>query len=161
MVATLGLAPLAAIPILSHPAVDLPRALSVGLAVMCCMPTTLSTGVVLTSQVGGNVALALALVLLTNIAGVATIPYAIKYVFGEGAAQAAAAIRPELMVTPLAETILMPLVAGAAVRFVVPGVRGLVDANRAFVRFLSSMLLIATPWMQARLLCQNAGTMRV
>jgi predicted Na+-dependent transporter len=115
------------------------------------MPTTLSTGVILTSQVGGNVAVALALVLLTNIAGVATIPYAIKYVFGEGAAQAAAAIRPELMIAPLRETILMPLLAGALVRFIVPGVRGLVDANRGVVRFLSSTLLIATPWMQARL----------
>lgn len=46
----------------------------------------------------------------------------------------------------------LPLLVGAAIRIIIPGVRALVDANRGFVRFLSSSLLIATPWMQARLL---------
>lgn len=107
IISTLALAPLAAIPVLALSAAELPRALAVGLAVMCCVPTTLSTGVVLTGSVGGNVAVALALVLLTNIAGVFTIPYAVKYVLGDSAAKAAAAIKPELMVTPLAESILV------------------------------------------------------
>ncbi|AQK71497.1 putative sodium/metabolite cotransporter BASS4 chloroplastic [Zea mays] len=41
-----------------------------GLAMFCCMPTTLSSGVTLTQLVGGNSALALAMTVASNLLGI-------------------------------------------------------------------------------------------
>ncbi|KAL4183012.1 hypothetical protein AMTRI_Chr11g96020 [Amborella trichopoda] len=47
-----------------------------GLAIFCCMPTTLSSGVALTQLVGGNSALALAVTVSSNLLGTLTVSVA-------------------------------------------------------------------------------------
>ena len=54
-------------------------AFQIGLALFCCMPTTLSSGIALTGQARGNVALALLLTVLTNIGGIFTVPFALAF----------------------------------------------------------------------------------
>ena len=56
---SLLLAPLAALPVLALPPAQLAPPLAIGLAVMLCVPTTLSTHVLLTASAGGNAALSL------------------------------------------------------------------------------------------------------
>lgn len=46
-----------------------PLELALGFALLACMPTTLSSGVSLTQSVGGNVPLALALTVTSNLLG--------------------------------------------------------------------------------------------
>ena len=50
-----------------------------GLSLFCCMPTTLTSGVALTAQARGNVALALLLTVLTNTLGILTVPFVLAY----------------------------------------------------------------------------------
>ncbi|SVE15819.1 uncharacterized protein METZ01_LOCUS468673, partial [marine metagenome] len=51
-----------------------------GLALFCCMPTTLSSGIALTNQARGNGALALLLTVTTNLLGIFTIPFVLVQV---------------------------------------------------------------------------------
>jgi len=116
-----------------------------GLALLCCMPTTLSTGVILTRAANANSALTLLLVLSTNVLGVFTIPAALAYVFG---AAAGAALEPAAIFSGLATTILAPLLVGAALRAFLPGCAAFADAQRPLSRLLQQVCLVATPWMK-------------
>jgi predicted Na+-dependent transporter len=51
-----------------------------GLAMFCCMPTTLSSGVTLTQLVGGNTALALAMTAISNLLGIMIVSKALLLV---------------------------------------------------------------------------------
>eukprot|EP00499_Haloplacidia_sp_CaronLabIsolate_P013940 CAMPEP_0196795882 /NCGR_PEP_ID=MMETSP1104-20130614/36755_1 /TAXON_ID=33652 /ORGANISM="Cafeteria sp., Strain Caron Lab Isolate" /LENGTH=125 /DNA_ID=CAMNT_0042166279 /DNA_START=117 /DNA_END=490 /DNA_ORIENTATION=+ len=51
-----------------------------GAAIFVCMPTTLTSGVILTGQAKGNVALALLLTVATNLLGVALAPFWVSVV---------------------------------------------------------------------------------
>ncbi|CAN1298097.1 Probable sodium/metabolite cotransporter BASS4, chloroplastic [Linum perenne] len=46
-----------------------------GLAIFCCMPTTLSSGVALTQLAGGNSALALAMTVISSLLGILMVPW--------------------------------------------------------------------------------------
>ncbi len=156
---TLGLSPLLALPLykyaplalaaaaapplrLAMPAV--PPEFLAGLALVLCVPTTLSTGVILTKQANANAALTLLLVVITNVLGVFTIPYALEAVFG---AAASVTLDPQPLLLGLAKTILAPLAAGIAARALVPGLARAVDATRGLSRLLQQACLVATPWM--------------
>jgi len=148
---TLLLSPLLALPLLRlQPALlpSLPPEFAAGLAAMLCMPTTLSTGVILTQQVGANAALALALVVLTNCVAVFLLPFSLQTVFG---AAGAAAIDPLPLVLSLARTMLAPLALGSAVRAFVPGAAARADALRPASKLLQQLCLVATPWMSVSL----------
>jgi sodium/bile acid cotransporter 7 len=137
------LTPLAASLALALP---LPRELCLGLAVFCCMPTTLSSGVSLTQAVGGNTALALLLTILTNVLGIFTMPFLLSALLGSGSG--AVRLEPLPLLLQLLRTILLPTIAGACARAFVPGVAGFVDANKKRMSYASAMLLATVPWMQ-------------
>ena len=52
-----------------------------GLAIFFIMPTTLSSGVVLTKEANGNFALALLLTTITNLLSIAVIPFMVQLIF--------------------------------------------------------------------------------
>jgi sodium/bile acid cotransporter 7 len=137
------LTPLAACLALALP---LPREFCLGLAVFCCMPTTLSSGVSLTQAVGGNTALALLLTLLTNVLGIFTMPFMLSAMLGAGAG--AVQLSPLPLLAQLLQTILLPTVVGSCARTFIPGAAALVDANKKRVSYISAMLLATVPWMQ-------------
>ncbi len=113
VLATLVLSPLLALPLMAYAPTHLPAlqpAFLKGLALLCCLPTTLTTGVILTQQANANAALTLLLVILTNVLGVFTIPYALSAVFD------AAALDPAPLLDALLRTILAPLAVGIALR---------------------------------------------
>jgi sodium/bile acid cotransporter 7 len=113
-----------------------------GLALFCCMPTTLSSGIVLTAQARGNAALALLLTVATNTVGILTVPFVLAYLLGAiGKVDLSAT---ELLVK-LCLTILLPLSIG---RFLRRFVATWVDAHRSTLTMVSNLALISIPWIK-------------
>lgn len=123
-----------------------PKEFALGLAVFCCMPTTLSSGVSMTQAVGANTALALLLTLGTNMLGIFTIPFALSALLGT--AGGSVQLDPFPLLKQLLQTILLPTIAGACARAFIPGVANFVDSNKKQASVLSAMLLATVPWMQ-------------
>ena len=121
-----------------------PKELSIGLAIFCAMPTTLSSGAVLVGQADGNVTLALLLTAGTNILGIFTIPFMLKLYLSTNTD---VKISPVPMLIKLMCTILFPLLLGKALRQIQP----LADyrlANKKWFGIASSSFLVTVPWMK-------------
>ncbi|KAI8472893.1 MAG: putative sodium bile acid cotransporter [Monoraphidium minutum] len=140
------LTPLAALAVLRLP---LQPELAVGLAVFCCMPTALSSGVTLTQALGGNVALALLLTVATNTLGVFTMPLMLPALLGPAlAGGAAAGLEPAPLLVKLVKSVLLPTLVGAGARAFVPGAAAFVDARRKYLAYANALLLALVPWTQ-------------
>uniref|UniRef100_A0A7S0N9J3 Uncharacterized protein n=1 Tax=Pyramimonas obovata TaxID=1411642 RepID=A0A7S0N9J3_9CHLO len=137
------ISPLAALGVLQLPLV--PKELAIGLAVFCCMPTTLTSGVSLTQASGGNTALALGLTVGTNLLGIFTMPFMLAAVLGTGAG---VSIDPAPFLANLAKTILAPVLIGALARRLFPALCAWVDTHKKAVSMATSTLLITVPWSQ-------------
>ncbi|MDE2812779.1 MAG: bile acid:sodium symporter, partial [Gemmatimonadota bacterium] len=113
-----------------------------GLALFCCMPTTLTSGVALTAQARGNVALALLLTVLTNIAGIFTVPFVLAHLLSSlGQVELSASD----LFAKLCLSILLPLGVGKYLRrFAVDWI----DAQRSQLTLASNAALISIPWMK-------------
>jgi sodium/bile acid cotransporter 7 len=122
--------------------VPMDSAFQLGLALFVCMPTTLSSGIALTTQARGNSALALLLTVVTNLAGIFTIPFVLAAVLGTlGHVELSAW---DLLVK-LCLSILLPLLFG---RWLRQHIRKWVDANRSRITIFSNLALISIPWMK-------------
>ena len=120
------------------------RELLYGLAIFCIAPTTLSSGVILTGQAGGNVVFALFLVVVTNLLGILTMPFFLQLAFsgvGSGAEIDAVALLVKLLLY-----ILLPLVLGKCARHMFK-LGGFVARWKLAMKFTSSFLLVMIPWM--------------
>lgn len=113
-----------------------------GLALFCCMPTTLSSGIALTNQARGNVAQALMLTLLSNLVGIFTVPFVLSLLLG---ALGNVELSARDLLAKLCLTILLPLSVGWYLRrFAVAWI----DRNRAHITMASNLALISVPWMK-------------
>lgn len=116
--------------------------LQLGLALFCCMPTTLSSGIALTTQARGNVALALLLTVVTNTIGIFTIPFVLALLLSEvGQVELSAT---DLLVK-LCFAMLLPLALG---RYLSRFMKSWLDSNRKTVTVVSNLALISIPWMK-------------
>ena len=106
------------------------------------MPTTLSSGIALTQQARGNVALALLLTVSTNLLGIFTVPFVLAHLLGAVGQVELSAV--ELLVK-LCLTILLPLSAG---RYVRRFVASWVGHHRSRITSISNLALISVPWMK-------------
>ncbi|XP_020580790.1 probable sodium/metabolite cotransporter BASS4, chloroplastic [Phalaenopsis equestris] len=121
-----------------------PREFVTGLAIFCCMPTTLSSGVALTQLVGGNSALALAMTVISNFLGTMTVPISLAlFVGGVGVS-----IPTVQLFKSLVMTLLVPLALGKVLRDFIKSVAVCVDKNRQYLSMTSAILLSLVPWMQ-------------
>ena len=120
----------------------LDRPYQMGLALFCCMPTTLSSGLALTSQARGNSALALMLTVTTNFVGIFTVPFVLTQLLGHfGQVELSASD----LLSKLCLTILVPLAIGKGLRRLC---EAWADRHRAGLTMLSSAALITVPWMK-------------
>ncbi|CAL5021673.1 unnamed protein product [Urochloa decumbens] len=87
----------------------LPREFITGLAMFCCMPTTLSSGVTLTQIVGANSALALSMTVASNLLGIITVPLSLAMYIGAGAG---VSLPTEQLFKSLVTRLLIPLIIG-------------------------------------------------
>ena len=113
-----------------------------GLALFCCMPTTLTSGVALTAQARGNVALALLLTVLTNIAGIFTVPFVLAHLLS---ALGQVELSAGDLFAKLCLSILLPLGVGKYLRrFAVDWI----NVQRSRLTLVSNAALISIPWMK-------------
>ncbi len=113
-----------------------------GLALFCCMPTTLSSGIALTIQAGGNMALALLLTVLTNVLGVFTVPLLLDQLLERGGAVELSALH---LLGDLCLSILLPLALG---RLLQQFLGEWIGRNRTRITMASNLALISIPWMK-------------
>ncbi|XP_077241254.1 sodium Bile acid symporter family [Tasmannia lanceolata] len=122
-----------------------PQEFVTGLAIFCCMPTTLSSGVALTQLVGGNSALALAMTVMSNLLGILIVPFSLsKFVAGG----VGVSIPTKQLFGSLIITLLVPLIVGKVLRDSIHGVAEYVDQNRRLFSMISAILLSLVPWIQ-------------
>ncbi|XP_065869371.1 probable sodium/metabolite cotransporter BASS4, chloroplastic isoform X2 [Euphorbia lathyris] len=122
-----------------------PQEFVTGLAIFCCMPTTLSSGVALTQLAGGNPALALAMTVASNLLGVLTVPFWISILLADGFG---VSIPTAKLFWSLISTLLVPLILGKVVRNSSEGLAMYIDKNSRILSLASTILLSLTPWMQ-------------
>ncbi|CAE7359298.1 BASS4 [Symbiodinium sp. CCMP2456] len=125
VVLVLGVTPLLAYPILHYGQGYVEETLLEGLAVFCVVPTTLSSGVTMVTQAKGNVSLAVLLTTITNLLGVATMPWSVSKIFA-----AKVPIKPSEMLFELIWLTLVPLVVGMGLREVWPAAKSFAKTNK-------------------------------
>lgn len=114
----------------------------IGLALFFCMPTTLSSGIALTHQARGNVAIAVLLTALTNLVGIFTVPFLLAHLLKSvGQVELSGS---DLLVK-LFFSILLPLAGGKYLRSFV---EDWATRYRPRLTFLSSLALLSIPWMK-------------
>lgn len=122
-----------------------PREFITGLAMFCCMPTTLSSGVTLTQLVGGNAALALGLTVASNLLGIITVPLSLAKYIGTGAG---VSLPTGQLFKSLVTRLLIPLIIGKVARESSKGIADFVDRNSQGFSVASAVLLSIVPWIQ-------------
>lgn len=142
LVSILLITPMAAKIALSLPIV--PREFAYGLAVFCCMPTSLSANIALTTAVGGNTAMSLLLTVTSNVLSIFTMPFVLALML---ATSGTVTFEPVTLVINLMRTVLVPLILGACLR-ANKQLRNFVDTRKRLVRNLATMCLVTVPYTQ-------------
>ncbi|XP_044462291.1 probable sodium/metabolite cotransporter BASS4, chloroplastic [Mangifera indica] len=122
-----------------------PQEFVTGLAIFNCMPTTLSSGVALTSLAGGNSALALAMTVISNLLGILIVPFSISRFIASGVG---VSVPTEQLFRSLVLTLLIPLILGKILRESFKGLAKFVDHNRKLFSQISAIFLSLVPWIQ-------------
>ncbi|XP_039133516.1 probable sodium/metabolite cotransporter BASS4, chloroplastic isoform X3 [Dioscorea cayenensis subsp. rotundata] len=122
-----------------------PQEFVTGVAVFCCMPTTLSSGIALTQLAGGNSALALAMTVISNMLGIMIVPFSLSIFIMTGRGVSVPTLE---LFRSLFNTLLVPLVLGKVLRDILSGVAKFVDQNRHSLSMASALLLSLVPWIQ-------------
>lgn len=121
------------------------KEMAIGLAVFCCMPTSLSMAITLTQQAGGNSAMALLLTIASNILGVVTVPLMVSSTLGGVTAH----FDVFKLFINLIKTVLLPLLFGICLQlFFRPKFQDWRRLNRQKLSYISAFLICLVPWTQ-------------
>ena len=148
-------------PLLSFGLINIPfqtPELAYGLAVFFLGPTTISSGVILTGQAKGNLALALMLTVLTNLLAIFTMPLLVSLVFSslEGIT---VAIDAGSLLLKLMLYILLPLLLGKMIGYVCACTQVCTKRFKIPLKLFSSFLLVMVPWMSVSKSADKFSTM--
>jgi predicted Na+-dependent transporter len=91
-----------------------------GLTAFAIGPSTLAQGQTLVAQAGGNTALALMLLVLTNVLAIITVPFLFKAILSTEVAAGSISLDSIQLLISLVITMLAPAVAGKACRGLPP-----------------------------------------
>lgn len=122
---------------------------AVGLLVMSAVPSTLTSGIVMTGIAGGNVVMALLLTIVLNLVGVFSIPFVLQYAFD---AIGAVELSPWSLLAKLVLLVLVPFTLGMVSRRLIE-----IPPRHWVLRYLPSTCVIATVWMS---MSSSAGALR-
>jgi len=84
--------------------------IALGLLVMACMPTTLSSAIVLTNVAGGSSVLAVLLTVVMNLFGVVVLPFTLRMALASGSS---ISMDPWPLFWKIIEQVLIPIIVGA------------------------------------------------
>lgn len=113
-----------------------PYEFALGLAVMACVPTSLSSGVTLVIGAYGNGALALLFTVSANILGILVSPLAVKIVLGS---TTDAKVDSADLLVKLGVSILMPVLVGKALREAVKPLRETIPRFKAPLYLINNL----------------------
>ena len=115
-----------------------------GLVVLACLPTTIGSGVALTQAADGNVAVALFHAVFSNLAGIAITPALIFAYLGANAGGVGGVGEASGAVAKLVSTVLVPVLAGMAIR-AVPGVGDTLSSKpiKGKLKLTSDLIILA------------------
>jgi len=139
-------------------AIPLDTGVLIGIFLVAVMPTTLSSGVVMTGAAGGNMAQALVITLLANGLAVFTIPVMLSLLLRLVGGSAVVYIDKLGIIIKLGCYVLLPLCVGLAIKLVA---RSFVDRVVHRLQTLNQLLVLAIVWMamsQAKGAIVNGGT---
>jgi solute carrier family 10 (sodium/bile acid cotransporter), member 7 len=138
LVLIFAVAPLAAFIIGSLP---LDPAVRIGLFLVSVMPTTMSSGVVMTGAAGGNIAHALLITVLANSLSIVTIPFSLALLLQTVGSVPIDKVR---MMIQMALLVLLPLLLGLFLR---PKQGALLTSVQRGIPVLNQCLILAIVWM--------------
>jgi len=140
---------------------SLDTGIKIGIFLVAIMPTTLSSGVVMTGSAGGNMAGALVTTITANGVAVFTVPLTLSFLLGFIGFSATAAMDESVIMMKLGSLVLLPLFIGLSARSV-QVIRSVVHNNRAFLQNINQFLILLIVWMalsQARpTILANSGS---
>ncbi|MCW8889472.1 MAG: bile acid:sodium symporter, partial [Sedimenticola sp.] len=117
----------------------LPAGAAIGLVVMATVPSTLSSGIVMTQLAGGDGVKALFLTILLNLLGVFTIPFILPVVLEN---VGTIVLSPWPLLKQLLIIVLTPFLIGMLARRLIQ-----LSPKHLLIRYLPSTCVIATVWM--------------
>lgn len=142
LVLIFGAAPLWALGLSQWP---MESGLVVGLFLVASMPTTLSSGVVMTETAGGNPATALLITIAANAAAVFATPLLLEGLTGRAAESSAVVLERVSLMGTLALLVLMPLTLGMALRR--PVSKALQTAKGPKPGTINTVLVVLIVWV--------------
>jgi solute carrier family 10 (sodium/bile acid cotransporter), member 7 len=116
----------------------------IGLFLVAVMPTTLTSGVVMTGASGGNMAHALLITILANALSVLTVPLSLGLLLGVGGGGGAVAIDKGKMMAQIALLVLVPLLIGLWLR---PKDSRLAGFFRKVIPIFNQCMILAIVWI--------------
>lgn len=122
-----------------------PYEFALGLAVMACVPTSLSSGVTLVIQAYGNGALGLLFTVSSNILGIITAPLAVKLVLGS---RTDARVNTLDLLVKLGVSILMPVLVGKALRESVKPLRDNICCYKVPLYLINNLQITCIVWQK-------------
>ena len=113
----------------------------IGLLLVAVMPTTLSSGVVMTAAAGGSAAHALVITIVANSLSVFTIPYTLSFLLSGIGESAAVTIDRAAIMLKIVILVVLPLALGMVAKHLLAGWyrrigRGLTFCNQGLILFI-------------------------
>jgi sodium/bile acid cotransporter 7 len=124
--------------------VPLDPGIKIGLFLVAVMPTTLSSGVVMTGASGGNMANALAITILANGLSVFTIPIALSLLLDLLGGSTVVSIDKQAIMIKLGFLVLLPLGLGLIIKFYA---RSFIDRFASRLQTVNQLLVLLIVWM--------------
>jgi sodium/bile acid cotransporter 7 len=118
--------------------------IKIGIFLVAVMPTTLSSGVVMTGAAGGNMAHALVITILANGLAVCTIPVALSLLLNLVGGTAVVSIDKSAIVLKLGFYVLLPLCTGLVIKFFT---KSFVDRFALKLQVLNQCFVLGIVWM--------------
>lgn len=132
----------------------------IGIFLVSAMPTTLSSGVVMTGKAGGNIANALLITIIAGFIAVFTVPYTLELLLKLTGDTVVVALDKARMISKLAFFVLCPLMAGMLIRFLSTP---FFERNEKVFMLLNQWFVLSIIWMamsQAKLvIVENSGNL--
>lgn len=118
--------------------------IKIGLFLVAVMPTTLSSGVVMTGASGGRMAHALVITVIANILAVVTIPFSLSLLLELTGNETAIVINKGAVMTKIGIFVVLPLLAGLAARSLFTH---WIRAHSSHFQIINQILILSIVWM--------------
>jgi sodium/bile acid cotransporter 7 len=116
----------------------------IGIFLVAVMPTTLSSGVVMTGAAGGNMAHALVITILSSALAVFSIPVALSFLLNLVGGNTAIAIDKTAMMLKITGLVIIPLCAGLLIKLYTKIISPKIDAR---LQLANQCLIFSIVWM--------------